>query len=38
MNGQKHGLQFADTDSKIAVFQEILPSGSVLSLSRYQVH
>ena len=34
----KNGLQFADTDSKIAVFPEILPSGSVLSLSRYQVH
>ena len=38
MNGQKNGLQFTDTESKIAVFPEILPSGSVLSLSEYQVH
>ena len=30
MNRQKNGLQFADADSKIAVFPEILPSGSVL--------
>ena len=33
MNGQKNGLQFTDTESKIAVFLEILPSGSILSLS-----
>ena len=38
MNGQKNGLQFTDTESKIAVFPEILPSDSVLSLSGYQVH
>ena len=31
-------LQFTDTESKIAVFLEILTSGSVLGLDRYQVH
>ena len=38
MNGQKNGLQFTDTKSKIAVFLEILASGGVLGLDRYQVH
>ena len=32
MNGQKNGLQFTDTVSKIAVFLEILASGGVLGL------
>ena len=35
---QKNGLQFTDAESKIAVFSEILPSDSVLSLSGHQVH
>ena len=38
MNGQKNVLQFTITESKIAVFLEILASGSVLGLDRYQVH
>ena len=33
-----NGLQFTNTESKIAVFLEILASGSVLGLSGYQVH
>ena len=32
MNEQKNGLQFTDTESKIAVFLEILASGSVFDL------
>ena len=36
--GCENGLQFTDTESKIAVFPKILPSGSVLGLSGYQVH
>ena len=32
MNGQKNGLQFTVTESKIAVFLDILASGSVLGL------
>ena len=38
MNGQKNVLQFTNTESKIAVFLEILASGSVLGIDRYQVH
>ena len=38
MNGRKNGLHFTDTESKIAVFLDILASGSVLGLDRYQVH
>ena len=38
MNGQKNVLQFTNTESKIAVFLEILASGNVLRLDRYQVH
>ena len=38
MNGQKNVPQFTNTESKIAVFLEILASGSVLGLDRYQVH